>query len=298
MNLKNLYFTLRRLFNRLLIIDVMLSIKLLFNDDFLLCYWFEHPDKNFGDDLNPWMLERMTGKRIINSRRIINFKRVTELSFIGSILGKYTRRKMLVLGSGLISQDKLVQYSKDSRFSFVRGPLTQEILVKNGYICPEIYGDPALILPLIYVPNDIQKKYKLGVIPHYVDKDHPFIDVLRNYDKCKIIDIQGGVEKTINDINSCDLIVSSSLHGIIVADTYEIPSRWIEFSNKVVGNGFKFRDYFLSVGRKKMNPYVINSFSNYSQLIELFEIDDIPIINYDSMLKQLPPYFKIHNRRS
>jgi len=67
----------------------------------------------------------------------------------------------------------------------------------------------------------------------------------------KIIDIQEtNVQKFIDSINECENVLSSSLHGMIIADAFRIPSARVSFSDKIVGGDFKFHDYCLSVNRR------------------------------------------------
>ncbi len=56
------------------------------------------------------------------------------------------------------------------------------------------------------------------------------------------------IEGTLTEILSCEKIVSSSLHGIILADAYGIPSAWLS-STTPKGLEFKFYDYFISVNK-------------------------------------------------
>lgn len=93
-------------------------------------------------------------------------------------------------------------------------------------------------MPEFYSPDN-KKEFDLGIIPHYVDKDHKFL--LQNFNpNIKIIDIeQPDYKKFIDDVTSCKKIISSSLHGIIIADAYNIPALRVEFSNKIFGGDFK-----------------------------------------------------------
>jgi len=56
------------------------------------------------------------------------------------------------------------------------------------------------------------------------------------------------IEETLTGILSCEKILSSSLHGIILADAYGISSAWLR-SSTPKGLEFKFYDYFLSVNK-------------------------------------------------
>ncbi len=48
----------------------------------------------------------------------------------------------------------------------------------------------------------------------------------------------------------CDEIISSSLHGIVIAEAYGIPCKWILYGNEIEGGEFKYQDYFLGTNRK------------------------------------------------
>jgi pyruvyltransferase len=100
---------------------------------------------------------------------------------------------------------------------------------------------------LIYSPK-IDKIYDRGYVPHYIErglepKDGLFIDALLPW------------REVVDKICSCKEIVSSSLHGIIIAEAYGIPATYASYSNKVIGGDFKFRDYLLGTGRKEEDLY-------------------------------------------
>ncbi len=225
--------------------------------------FFFHGKYNFGDVINPIVFEKFSGKKTTWVEP--EFYNKENYLAIGSIL-EFATSDSIVWGSGFLRKDGKC-LGRPKKICAVRGPLTREILLKEGIECPEIYGDPALLLPKIYKPK-ITQKYRLGVVPHYVDKNHEWLKTIQNDPSVKILDIQEkDPYKFIDDLLSCEKIASSSLHGVIVADAYEIPSIWIEFSDNVKGEGFKFFDYFQSVHRDNEKPLkVIES----TQLCEIY----------------------------
>jgi pyruvyltransferase len=254
-------------------------------------YW--EKNSNFGDLLNYDIIKFITEKEPVFTKR----DDPTEKCFsIGSIL-VYANSYTHVWGSGLISDyDRSLPKAKPKKIYAVRGPMTRERLIEKLNVeVPEIYGDPAMLLPMFYNPR-VEKKHKIGIIPHYIDKDNPWVSKYREKGY-KVIDMrctQGDTLSIIKKIKECDFIVSSSLHGLIIADAYGIKSKWIDFldnnnNSKVFGGGFKFKDYFMSVNRPIDKPIIISSNSQpdvnkiYSDFAD-YEID----INLKKLYESCP----------
>lgn len=268
------------------------------NNDCLNFYWDKN--NNFGDELNPLLLQALSGKKITRVRP--KYYANDYILMIGSILQNATE-DAVVWGTGIISNEHhCAQVPK--KVCAVRGPKTRARLLTDGIACPEIYGDPALLLPMVYSPP-ITKRYKLGIIPHFIDKNNPWLKQCETHDDILIIDVeQSNPLDFVDELLSCEKIASSSLHGIIIADAYHIPSLWLEFSDQVIGNGFKFFDYFLSVKRTDTGPLCIkeettleelyNAFYDYTIDIDLnrlleaapFEINIQPLHNVKSDHKE------------
>jgi pyruvyltransferase len=248
------------------------TVKLLLDENAILTIGFN--SKNWGDALNPVLIQKISGKTpLIATEYTYNIKSNPVYSAIGSVLESANANNcghgnLVVWGTGFISSRGRLKV-QPKKICAVRGPSTRELLLEQGYECPEIYGDPALLYPKFYRPES-RKRYKLGIVPHYVDKNHAAINNFQNDPDILIIDILGGIHNVVDQICSCQKIASSSLHGIIAADAYGIPSTWIKFSDNVVGNGFKFFDYFKSVGRTDEGPLVIQEDSSIDDILDTY----------------------------
>lgn len=193
-------------------------------------FWFRGVP-NYGDILTPYILTQL------NIKHKYARKEECDSLFIGSI-ANLARPGMNIYGSGFIRKGDKV--CKDANWHFVRGPLTRQMILDKGGKCPEIYGDMALILPDIIAP--LEKKFDLGYTPHGVEFD------LFPKNGLKIQLYHPNVVHTTKQITRCRKIISSSLHGIIVAHAYGIPAAYVSMSKKLSGDGMKFTDYYRSVG--------------------------------------------------
>lgn len=271
-------------------LDLEAQLVYILRRNYILIYAYIEKNGNFGDDLNVWILKRITNKTIINSSRIFNYRNEVVNLFIGSVIGYNMHGKVAIFGAGSMHSNDVYSY-KSAKVYSVRGPLTFRLLNNNGIYCPPIYADPALLLPLIHKVEKIVK-YRIGIIPHYIDKNTKVMEVICSLqnDDILVIDIQASITKVIDMINSCDRIISSSLHGIIVADAYGIPSKWVKFSNNVVGEGFKFLDYFASVDRNDITAPMITK-QNFIEIIDTIFLNyGIPVINIRSYINNLPDF--------
>lgn len=259
-----------RILNKLKEISILDTINIFFNKKSIL-FWSssEETSNNFGDAINPMLFEHITNKKVVNSSKIINLFNKPTYFFIGSILDNLNKSSAIVCGTGFQNENAKV-FKKPKKIIAVRGPLSREIFLKQNIDCPEIYCDPALLLPNIYQPKKIEKKYKIGIIPHYVDKQkYSKVGIITKGMNYCFIDIEDDWKKIIDNINSCEYILSSSLHGIIVAHAYNVPATRMILTDKIIGGDFKFDDYALSVSENLLEKYIIDKLIDLNKVIEL-----------------------------
>jgi hypothetical protein len=84
-------------------------------------------------------------------------------------------------------------------------------------------------------------------------------------------------------IQSCNYVASSSLYGIVVADSLGIPSLWFQFPSSnasMTDEKFKIHDYYQAIGRPNdkqpiMNSSFITDINNYNSIISESRRDEI-----------------------
>ena len=226
------------------------------------------PTRNWGDALNPLLISWLSGKRVVHLPDTrLSLSPTVVYYVVGSILQDLAHDSAVVWGSGLIDESLTVP-KHPLEVRAVRGPLTRDALQRQGISVPAVYGDPALLMPLIYAPpSRSTRKYRLGIIPHMHDYGTPDVARLGASPGVTIIDILSPTYTLLDKLFECEAIASSSLHGLIAADAYGIPNVWIECGDRLMGRGFKFRDYFSSTGRPLMTPLSLSSHTSVTDIL-------------------------------
>lgn len=207
-------------------------------------YWGDTDNKgkdlqNFGDVLTAKILNHYG----IEYQHTNNFK-VANFFSTGSIAR--LANNATVLGSGIIRENE--KLNPNNTYRFVRGPLTREQVLKCGGECPEIYGDPALLLPRICPP--VEKKHKIGFVPHYSHRNQHTKQLAKTNGWHYIDLVNDDPFIPAREISSCETIMSTSLHGIIAAQAYDIPHAHVTTHStcRLHGDGSKFLDFYASIG--------------------------------------------------
>jgi pyruvyltransferase len=217
--------------------------------------------RNWGDAINPALVEFVSGLRVqsvdIDARSLLPLPRDPEADTLYAVVGSilhHADSQTVVWGAGFQSAG-IAPKQKPKAVLAVRGPLTGAALREQGIACPEVYGDPVLLLPRYYRPEG-RKRYRLGIIPHFSDQAESNLQRYLGTDEVKVIDIRGPLWSTVNHVCECEHIVSTSLHGLILADAYGIPNTWARLGDNIPGGTFKFSDYYASLGLEVSQPSV------------------------------------------
>lgn len=245
--------------------------------------------ENFGDFLVPYILDHTTNEKyrwvMPNKNKILKLFKKKHYIIIGSILRRATTHSV-IWGAGIIFSQAVVPKAK---FLVVRGPRTRKRLLELGHKVPEKFGDPALLLALFF-HQEKKSEYRLGIIPHFLDfenaknlykdqKDVIVINLLTNHP-----------QEVIDQILECNLILSSSLHGLIVPHALNIPALWMRISDKLFGDDVKFHDYYESIGifNPPIIPYKFYVEKDIKDIFGLYRNESIPTkSNLDKILLDL-----------
>ena len=240
--------------------------------------WWTGGYNNWGDIVTPHLIGALTGHEVKRGHG------PGCIYSIGSIISN-VRSGGHIWGCGLLSKRHIpTPFPDDITIHAVRGPLTRKALLAAGVSVPEVYGDPVLLMPYLYREKK-HPKTEIGIICHY--NDVPYLGDIRGTQSYRIIDIQSGFRSVLDEVFDCEAIISSSLHGLILAEAYGKPAAWLQIDKgkHLAGRDFKFKDYILSTKRRPVCNCI-----RRSTIIELSRVKWLrpPVLDLQPLLSAFP----------
>ena len=234
---------------------------------------------NFGDALSPVMVALLTSAPI---ERVSTRSTAARLAAVGTIGHGFAKGQTWFWGTGCSlwrnpsapsEEREAFTIPDDSEFilTATRGPLSESLLAGPDGERPGVFGDPVWLLPRFYRPQ-VEKRWKLGVILHlseladrsYEARPRPGMDRFKIpkaladdvhlITTCTPIDT-AFLGTKIDEILACERIVSTSLHGMVVAESYGIPCLYFSPQGAEPGPALRSLDVENGVDPKIIDLY-------------------------------------------
>lgn len=202
------------------------------------------PVANFGDLLGPELVGRIVAGRDLPffgqpSRTLTSVGSILHLAPEGSVIwGTGVNGKVLPARGSL---------SRSLDVRSVRGPWTRRYLRHLGHDVPEVYGDPALLVP--YLMPELVQAARLSrrdtlLVPNIHDTEE-----LSAQAEVLGVPVQRPCEQVfsvLTQVATSRFVIGSSLHAVVVAESLGIPARFVQSGQE---HPFKYRDYLAGTGR-------------------------------------------------
>lgn len=219
---------------------------------------------NFGDELSFDTVSRMTSLPVFAANPA-----ECNMIAIGSIYPwlKYSVKRRFnnvnIWGSGALNTSGYLKVDRGFQVHLVRGPLTAKAMHASTDVP---FGDPGILANEVYEIVRNRSAKNIGLVLHMnqiSSISHYELEALSKH--FTIIDVRTKNAKSIVErISECSHVVSSSLHGIIVADSLGVPNARLHFDQI---DPFKFLDYSEGVGRS------LHCFSDLEDLMKNLKVD-------------------------
>lgn len=207
-------------------------------------YWWRYenqPRHNFGDEISPLLVGELFDRDCVWT-----LPYQCDVVAAGSIVELMMELKgvnrPVLWGTGFMRDEDGHIGERDFDVVAVRGARSRDRL-ESGRDQVAL-GDPGLLADVL-LPARPAKTCRLGVLPHFLDAEVGEVDWLRGQPGVRILDATDDPRTVVHAIAECETLLSSSLHGLIVADAIGVPNAHVKLSdNRFIGGMYKFRDYY------------------------------------------------------
>src|SRR5690606_10936289 len=124
---------------------------------------------------------------------------------------------------------------------------TRDFLMQREISVPDdVYGDPALLLPRLFPKlKAMAIPGKIVVLPNFNEFEEVKLHVPKDMD---LISPVGYWKDIVRQILQSELVLTSSLHGLIIAEVFGVPVRLVAPCGGETL--FKYEDYLEGTGRR------------------------------------------------
>lgn len=246
----------------------------------------EFPDPNLGDALSPVIVSAMTGLPIQHKNFSYEGERLVAVGTIG-----HSQRNGTIhfWGTGVddgASSAKGARYVRPPSTNFhahaMRGPYSARALRREGIFAPEIYGDPVWFLPKLVKNRSVPKRWELGIVVHISElrekkagapiKDtlvrcivppdlQSSVRIINTYTECSV----EALFDKVDEMRACRRIASTSFHGLVIAETFQIPCLWfakyacgsatVDIDDSGVRVDHRVRDFYAGAQKRRFSYY-------------------------------------------
>ncbi len=247
---------------------------------------------NFGDALNPIIFSKLAKIKIRFAP--VDFAMIMGIGSLGDMLLMDTKDHIFkenpiwLFSTGIgfeegkffhnpniILPEKL---RRNVKCYALRGKLTEARISKMlGHSTGAVLGDGGLLVSYLIDSDKIEKKYELGIVPHYADRDSKvFSKITGRIPNSKILDATLSVDKFLHDMCECKAVISTAMHPLIACDALRIPNQWVRISEETTSR-YKFYDYY-SVFNKQKEPLDLSNYefceADLNNLVKNYDISD------------------------
>ncbi len=225
-------------------------------------FWWNRA-MNFGDDLARDVVSCVSGRPVTWARPV-----KAQLFAVGSIMSLVRRGalrrgskvKPFLWGCGCMGPMQADFIHAVEPVKIVRGPITASFLGLQDVA----FGDPGLLANQAH-PRHTEQQDIIGLVPHHSEVDDPAIRSLVESDaKLRLIDSRRPAKVVCTEIADCAKIYSSSLHGLVVADSYSVPNYWFVNNNIHRSSTLKFYDYAAGIERAMHRPLGLENIAEHA----------------------------------
>ena len=160
----------------------------------------------------------------------------------------------MVWGTGMLTPVRN-EFLPHVTVAAVRGPLTVALLEIAVPL-----GDPGLLVSDL-LDSRPEPDGRIGIVLHHSQTmPADLASAVARDARFRVIDVADEDHMgVVAAIAACAHVYSSSLHGLILANAFGVPSTWLDVQGIHKSAAFKFYDYALSIGRLLNAPMPLDA---------------------------------------